>query len=62
MKSIGKTGSQLCALDAASDGAKTTCNSVKYVILKTDGSRGLYPAGDMACSAAIDYPWPWANG
>ncbi len=58
---LGKTGSQICAADTASDGAKTTCTEVKSRYITVDGTTGAWAPNDISCETAVPVAWPWAS-
>lgn len=57
---FGQTGTQICAADTASDGARTVCDSVRYWYVTVQGTSATYTPNNIACSASVPYAWPWA--
>lgn len=52
----GQTGNQICAADSR---GRTTCTSVQYVYVTNENGLGSYDPGNLACSQAVNAPWPW---
>lgn len=59
--SFGQTGTQICAADTASDGARTICDSVRYWYITVQGTSGAYTPNNRDCSASVPHAWPWAR-
>jgi len=59
--SFGQTGTQICAADTASDGARTICDSVRYWYITVQGTSGAYTPSNRNCSASVPHAWPWAR-
>lgn len=55
------SGDTLCSLNAGTGVTQHTCAAVKLAYITLGNSLGTWAGGDLACSATVGAPWPWAS-
>eukprot|EP01116_Phalansterium_solitarium_P019432 TRINITY_DN5408_c1_g1_i1.p1 TRINITY_DN5408_c1_g1~~TRINITY_DN5408_c1_g1_i1.p1 ORF type:complete len:142 (-),score=11.04 TRINITY_DN5408_c1_g1_i1:261-686(-) len=55
----GRTGTEICAADAASTGKRTTCKGTAYMYLSEVNNVGYHGSKNVACGVQMCNWWPW---